>query len=65
MEILTEYVCITSTGNAFGKKILFLQEKKKLMCNFYSQVMVFPGYILFHLIVGKLFSLQNLALSLS
>ena len=37
----------------------------KLMCNFYSLIMVFPGYLLFHLIVGKLFSLQNLALSLS
>ena len=36
-----------------------------LMCNFYSLIMVFPVYPLFYLIVGKLFSLQNLALSLS
>ena len=35
------------------------------VCNFYYLIMVFPGYLLFHLIVGKLFSLQNLALSLS
>ena len=35
------------------------------MCNFYSLIMVFPGYLLFHLIVDKLFSLKNLALSLS
>ena len=36
-----------------------------LMCNSYSQIMVFPGYLLFHLILFKLFSFQNLALSLS
>ena len=28
-----------------------------LMCNFYPQIMVFPGYLLFLLIVCKLFSL--------
>ena len=36
-----------------------------LMCNSYSQIMFFPGYLLFLLIVCKLFSLKNLALSLS
>ena len=30
-----------------------------LMCNFYSLIMVFPRNVLFHLIVDKLFSLQN------
>ena len=37
----------------------------KLMCNFYFLSIVFHGYLLFHLFVGKLFSLQNVALSLS
>ena len=31
-----------------------------VMCNFYSLIMVFHGYLLFYLIVGKLFSLPNL-----
>ena len=39
--------------------------KYLLMCNFYSLIMVFPRYLLFHLTVGKLFSLQNLGLRLS
>ena len=33
-----------------------------LMCNFYSLIMVFPGYLLFHLVEGKLFSLQSMVL---
>ena len=37
----------------------------KLMCKNCPHIMVFPGYLLFHLIVSKLFPLQNLALSLS
>ena len=43
----------------------FNAKKNKLMCNSNSQIMVFPGYLLFYLIVGKLISLWNLALSLS
>ena len=42
-----------------------LLKKEVLMFTFYSLIMVFPGYLLFHVIVGKLFSLQNFALSLS
>ena len=37
----------------------------QLVCNFYSLIMVLPGCLLFHLIVDKLFFLQNLALNLS
>ena len=36
-----------------------------LMCKNCPQIMVFPRYLLFDLIVSKLFPLQKLALSLS
>ena len=39
--------------------------KQHQMCNSSSQIMAFPGNLLFHLIVCKLFSLHNLALGLS
>ena len=41
------------------------REMVKLMCNSYSQIMVFTEYLLLFLIVCRLFSLKNLALSLS
>ena len=31
--------------------------ERRLMCNSYSQIMVYPGYLLFHFIVGQLFCL--------
>ena len=36
-----------------------------LMCDFYSLIMVFLRYFLFKLPVGKIFSWQNLTLSLA
>ena len=42
---------------------LCMHENVPLMCNFYSLIMVYREYLLFNLIVGKLFSLQNLVLS--
>ena len=43
----------------------FSPNTAQLMCKNCPEIMVFPGYLLFHLIVSKLFPLQNLALSFS
>ena len=55
--ITSELICLLSFTCNYVLSVL--------MCNFFSLIMVFPGYFLLHLILGKLFSLQNFALSLS
>ena len=45
--------------------IIILLNTIDLMCVFLTLVMVFRRYFLFYLTFGKIFSLQNMALSLS
>ena len=64
-QIFLPYEIKLSIDGCFGVRIslyMYIGNKK---CNFHSLILVFPLYLLFRLIVDKLFSLQNLAFSLS